>query len=124
MSSVQTQILTPRTHCQYPSMLGPFERHPSLKWRLASCEWVSKWIGPLRVGDELRLVSLPKRLRLLLPFDQKIVAPVAYLGDEQCMEVSANLQEGFRVADTRWHLERHFGGEGNVKSERVGVLQD
>ena len=29
---------------------------------------------------------------------------MAHLGDEQCMEVFANLQESFRVADTRWHL--------------------
>lgn len=78
----------------------------------------------MRLGDELRLVSLPKCLRLLLPFGQKRVAPVAHLGHEQHMEVSPNLQEGFRVANTRWHLGWHFGGEDNVESKRVGVLQD
>ena len=85
-------------------MLGPFERHPPLKRSLTSCEWGRKWIGPLCVGDKLRLVGLPKRFRLLLPFGQKGIAPIAHLGDEQCMEVFANLQESFRVADTRWHL--------------------
>lgn len=47
---------------------------------------------------------------------------VAHLSDEQRMEVSANLQEGFWVADARWHLGRHFGREGDVECERVGVL--
>ena len=113
-----------RTHRQNPSILGPFERHPPLKRSLASCEGGRKWIGPLCVGDELRLVGLSERFRLLLPFGQKSIAPVVHLGDEQCMEVFANLQEGFRVADTRRHLGWCFGREGNVESERVGVLQD
>lgn len=38
-----------------PSMLGPFERHPPLKRSLASCEWGSKRIRPLRIGNELCL---------------------------------------------------------------------
>ena len=85
-------------------MLGPFECHPPLKRSLASCKWGRKWIGPWCVGDKLRLVGLPKRFRLLLPFGQKRIARMAHLGDEQCMEVFANLQESFRVADTKWHL--------------------
>ena len=56
------------------------ERHPPLKRSLASCEWGRKWIGPLCVGDQLRLVGLPKRFRLLLPFGQKSIAPMAHLG--------------------------------------------
>ena len=82
-------------------MLSPFERHPPLKRSLASCEWGRKWISPLCVGDTLRLVGLPKRFRLLLPFGQKSIAPMAHLGDKQCMEVFANLQESFRVADNQ-----------------------
>jgi hypothetical protein len=55
---------------------------------------------------------------------QKRVTPVAHLSDEQCMEVLANLQEGFWVANTRWNLGRLFGREGDVKCERVGVLHN
>ena len=40
------------------------------------------------------------------------------------MKILANLQERFRVANTRWHLGGHFCGEGNVESERIGVLED
>ena len=111
-------------HCQNPSMLSTLKCHPPLKWGLANCEWSSKWIGSLCVGDELCLVSLPECLRPFLPLCQKRVTPMAHLSDEQCMEVLANLQEGFWVANTRWHLGQLFGREGDVKCERVGVLQN
>ena len=50
-----TKIFTENggTHCQNPSMLSTLECHPPLKWGLANCEWSSKWIGSLCVGDEL-----------------------------------------------------------------------
>ena len=58
------------------------------------------------VADKLCLVGLPKRFRLLL---QKSIAPMAHLGDEQCMEVLANLQESFQVADlSSWELFTYF----------------
>ena len=86
-------------------MLGPLKCHPPLKQSLASREWVHKQKA-LCVGDKLCLVGLLKRFWLLLPFGQNgIIAPMAHLGDEQCMEVFADLQESFRVADTRWHLQ-------------------
>lgn len=127
MSSVLTKKLLTWDSVRLTARIPPFSPlkcHPPLKRSLASREWGSKWIGSLCIGNELCLVSLPEGLGLLLPLGQKRVAPMAHLGNKQCMEVSANLHEGFRVANTWRHLGWHFGREGNVESERVGVLQD
>ena len=55
------------------------KHHPPLKQSLASCEWGRKWIGPFCIGGKLCLVGLPKCFRLLLPFGQKSIAPMAHL---------------------------------------------
>jgi len=105
-------------------MLSFFKCHPPLKRTLASCEWGSKWIGPLRIGNELRLIGPTERLRLVLPLGQKGVGPLVHLGNEQCVKISANLQEGFRIANPRRHLGGLFGRKDHVESERIGVLED